>query len=219
MLEGNARVMAKNEEKRQHAPSNPNPEGHDLPTFQRILIRTRVVPPKLVVGAYVIAAASTSILFGDAATTAGIVGILCAIASLSGWKRVFPVFMCYVVAFWIARCSLVLSDHGSLLFALGDVGLLTGSVAFSAVSFVFLVASGDKIATSDNVDDVKLAHCFYAVLFGISAYMWPLYIGPFRRLPTPIALLISGVITDMFSFGLLALLCKPLAYVCREGER
>lgn len=188
-------------------------------TLQRLLLRTRVFQPKFVVRIYVAAAASTSILFGDVATTAGIVGILCAAASLSGWVRVFPVFMCYVVVFWLTRCSLMLAGHYDPVLGIGDMSVLLISMSFAFVSFAFFIASSDRIVVSDGVDDVRLSHCVGAIIFGVIAYVWPLYLSEFRRLPTPIALSVAGVISDMFSFGFFALLCKPLAYVRREGER
>lgn len=187
--------------------------------FQRILLRTRLFSPKLVVTAYVATAASTSILFSDVATTAGIVGILCATASLSGWKRVFPVFMCYIVVFWVTRCSLILAGHYAPIIIINNIGALFASMLFSLVSFIFFIASRDTISTPDGVDDVRLSHCAGAAVFGMAVYAWPLYLSEFRRMPTPIALALGGVITDMAVFAFLARLNSSLVYSPREGTR
>lgn len=207
------------ENREKFARPDPNSCNGATPALQRILLRTRVVPSKFVVRAYVVVASSTSILFGDVATTAGIIGILCATASLNGWKRVFPVFMCYVVVFWIATCSLILSGHYNPIFGIANIAVLFLSMGFSAISFVFFVASHDKIFLSETIDDISPSQCVGGIAFGVLAYIWPLYLSEFKRMPTPVAISIAGVISDMALFSFLALLCKPLVYVSSEEER
>lgn len=134
-----------------------------------------------------------------------------------GWSRIFPVFICQSVIFWSVGLFVFFRPN-NFYMEMPKLSFILLSIIFSALSFLLMILIGDKIHMK-NDDNARPTDCVCAAIFGCCAHIWPLYVSKFRNFPTPIALFISGIFTELSIFVLLAVIFKSKSYVGHEETR